>query len=115
MCINRGDHDFVSDHELVLDLCCHGIFRVFESQRLEVHIIVQSSFHVFAVEVWQQAVTYSDYMTEVLDVLKLIAFLFPCTKSCVVAHKWGEHSKCQPAEHRSLVVSEPNPPRSAPV
>jgi hypothetical protein len=54
--IYRGDQQAFTDHHLILYLAGKVILREGERQRHTVHAVVQSSFHVLAVNVGQQQV-----------------------------------------------------------
>ena len=47
--VHRRDHDFISEHHLVLHLCGHGILRIHKRQRLEIQIVIQRGLHILAV------------------------------------------------------------------
>ena len=52
-----------------------GIFRIYESKRPEIHIIIQGCFHVFTVQVREQTVSCLHDPPEVLSVSELIGLL----------------------------------------
>ena len=84
--VYRGDHDLVSEDELVFYADRHLVVRVNKAKRFEVHVIVQCSFHVLAVQIRYKTISGINNIAEIFDVFELVAFLFSCSGCCVVTH-----------------------------
>ena len=84
--VDRCDHDLVSEDELVFYTNCHLVVRVNEAERFEVHVIVQCSFHVLAVQIRYKTVSGINDISEILDVFELVAFLLSGSFCRMIAH-----------------------------
>src|SRR5699024_9150455 len=72
--IDRRQHQFLSQKQLVFNLSCISIRRIIEGQRPEHHLIAQHSFHIRTVEIWDQPITQTNDMPEALCLLKTVHF-----------------------------------------
>ena len=93
--INRSDHDLISKKQLVFHMYSNLILRINKAQRPEIHIVVQSRLHIFTVKIWNKTISYTDHMTEIFHIFKLVAFLLSGTDRCMITHQRCEYSKCQ--------------------
>ena len=108
--INRSDHDLISKKQLVFHMYGNLILRINKAQRPEIHIIVQSRLHIFTVKIWNKTISYTDHMTEILHIFKLVAFLLSGTDRCMITHQRCEYSKCQETEQQlSCGISAKSP------
>ena len=84
--VDRCDHDLVSEDELVFYANRHLVIRINEAERFEVHVIVQCSFHVLAVQIRYETVSGINDISEILDVFELVAFLLSGSFCRMITH-----------------------------
>ena len=97
--VNWCNHQFIAQQQLVFYLFCHGIIWEIKRQRLEHHLIVQSSLQKFAIEIRNQAISNLNHFASSFNIGELIEFLFPCTVCGVVAEQRCKQGVLQPTNH----------------